>query len=118
MPVGVLGQSDLTRRSSKWKITSGKSPMPVGVLGQSNFPISPTNMHAGTPSHQCLSAFWVSRTGPELWSVIDCGASGVTNACRRFGSVEQDSDSTIEEALRGSPMPVGVLGQSNPLGLS
>ena len=91
--------------------------------------------------HQCLSAFWVSRTGfliipnhiAAIWSVTNAcrrfGSVGpvkddsgelfvelsVTNACRRFGSVGR-AKPTIESIIQDtkSPMPVGVLGQSDP----
>ena len=63
--------------------------------------------------HQCLSAFWVSRTRPDSGKPLRHN-DGVTNACRRFGSVGLWIRLTTRlERLGGSPMPVGVLGQSD-----
>ena len=84
MPVGVLGQSDLARglsygeacdvtnacrrfgsvgpgEAAGGKAAGEGSPMPVGVLGQSD--LNRSNRGSGPGNcHQCLSAFWVSRT--------------------------------------------------------
>mgnify|MGYP001025035276 CR=1 FL=1 len=65
------------------------------------------------PRHQCLSAFWVSRTSSEFKEARKM-LFLVTNACRRFGSVGPRAAILKERQCRGlSPMPVGVLGQSD-----
>ena len=88
MPVGVLGQSD-QRAVPAERAPLSPSPMPVGVLGQSDDG-DIFELVASYRGHQCLSAFWVSRT-PEPY-------------CRN-----------LVERLP-SPMPVGVLGQSDLVG--
>ena len=136
--------------------------MPVGVLGQSDFGWNTSILRELTRSHQCLSAFWVSRTygvgglgtrrdshvtnacrrfgsvGPELLLTLleeigvvtnACRRFGsvglgrprlrglwvprVTNACRRFGSVGLKTPKIKMPKAPASPMPVGVLGQSD-----
>ena len=64
------------------------SPMPVGVLGQSDSHIAALWSNRDYLRHQCLSAFWVSRTRKRTGR-INTLVKGVTNACRRFGSVGQ-----------------------------
>ena len=86
MPVGVLGQSDGALMALSSVVASAvtnacrrfgsvglrlqealdffksESPMPVGVLGQSDY-VKLEDIDAEfIEGHQCLSAFWVSRT--------------------------------------------------------
>ena len=159
MPVGVLGQSDpssISRRSLRGSTVTNACRR-FGSVGPRGMPCGPALCWTG---HQCLSAFWVSRTREEAKilraayeSPMPVGVLGqsdskritesflwnsVTNACRRFGSVGLSLFELYLIARHGhqclsafwvsrtrllfcifyktaerSPMPVGVLGQSD-----